>query len=145
LGKIWLPHDARVKTFQSRFSSIERFLGAFGANKCDIVEKTSKADRVNAARTVIKRCEFHKTRCEAGIDGLLAWEYEWNPDTLSFSKEPLHNWASHPADGFSYGCQVMQDYPPPEQDEKKPKWWHEQTAGEVFALDKLDTPKRDWV
>jgi phage terminase large subunit len=108
LGKIWLPHDARVRTFQSRHSTIEQFLTAFGAGKCDIVEMSSKADRINAARTVIKRCEFHETNCELGLDGLRAWEFEYNPDLQVFMKEPKHTWASHPSDGFSYGCQVMQ-------------------------------------
>jgi phage terminase large subunit len=145
LGKIWLPHDARTKTFQSKESAVEQFLKAFGVGKCDIVPKTSKADRINAARTVIKQCEFHKSRCEEGLDGLRAWEFEWNPDTLSFSREPLHNWASHPSDGYSYGCQVMQLMPPPEKEIKRPKWWTEQTAAEVFALDKVEEQKQEWV
>ncbi len=145
LGKIWLPHDATTKTFQSKESAIEQFLKAYGVGTCDIVPRTSKADRINAARTVIKQCEFHKTRCEQGIDGLMAWEFEWNPDTLSFSREPLHNWASHPADGFSYGCQVMQLMPPPVIEPKKPKWWHEQPSKEIFQLDKTNDPQREWV
>lgn len=114
LGKVWLPHDARTKTFQSRHSAVERFLLEFGASRVGIVEKTSKGDRINAARTIAKRCEFHKTRCEKGLEGLRAWEFEWNPDTQTFSREPLHNWASHPSDGYSYGCQVMQSLPAPE-------------------------------
>jgi phage terminase large subunit len=145
LGKIWLPHDAMTKTFQSKESAIEQFLKEFGPNACGIVPKTSKADRINAARTVIKQCEFHKTRCEEGLDGLRAWEFEYNPDTLAFSREPLHNWASHPSDGYSYGCQVMQLMPPPEKEVKKPKWWHEQTAAEIFALDKFEEPNKGWI
>lgn len=118
LGKIWLPHDARVRTFQSKHSAIERFLTAFGTGKCGIVERTSTLNRINAARTIIKRCEFHATNCEAGLDGLRAWEYEWNPDTQSFMKEPKHTWASHPSDGYSYGCQIMQTMPVPAPKEK---------------------------
>lgn len=114
LGKVWLPHDARVKTFQSKHSAVEQFLQGFGSTRVGIVPVTSKSDRINAARTVIRRCEFNKTRCEEGLDGLRAWEYEWNADTQTFSKEPVHNWASHPSDGFSYGCQVMQTMPAPE-------------------------------
>lgn len=114
LGKIWLPHDAKTKTFQSKHSAVEQFLQAFGTGRVGIVPLTSIPDRVNAARTIIRKCEFHKTRCEKGLDGLRAWQYEWNPDTLSFSRQPLHDWASHPADGYSYGCQVMQSLPPPE-------------------------------
>lgn len=117
LGKIWLPHDARAKTFATRYTAIEQFLAAFGANKCDIVEMSSKADRINAARTVIKRCEFHEANCETGLDGLRAWEFEYNPDLQIFMKEPKHTAASHPSDAFSYGCQVMQTKPPP-ADEK---------------------------
>lgn len=113
LGKIWLPHDAKVKTFQSKHSAVEQFLQGFGGSKVGIVPLTSKTDRINAARTIIKRSEFNKTRCEDGLDGLRSWEYEWNADTQTFSKEPVHNWASHPSDGYSYGCQVMQTLPPP--------------------------------
>jgi phage terminase large subunit len=40
---------------------------------------------------------------------LREWSYEWNEDLLAFSKDPLHNWASHPGDGYSYGCQVMEE------------------------------------
>lgn len=116
LGRIWLPHDARTKTFQSKHSAVEQFVKAVGASKVGIVAATSKSDRINAARTIIKRCEFHKAQCEEGLEGLRAWEYEWNPDTQTFSREPVHNWASHPSDGYSYGCQVMQSLPPPAEE-----------------------------
>jgi phage terminase large subunit len=109
LGKIWLPHDARAKTFQSKHTSMERFLEAFGGGKVDVVPQTKKLDQISAARAVITRCEFNRTHCEAGLDGLGAWEYEWNDDTGVFSKEPLHNWASHPSDAFAYGAQVMSE------------------------------------
>lgn len=145
LGKIWLPHDARVKTFQSKESVIEQFLKAFGAGKCDIVPVSSKADRINAARTVIQRCEFNAAECEDGLDGLRAWVYDYNPETLSFSREPLHNWASHPSDAFSYGCQVMQEAPAPTAETKRTKWPEQQTASEVFRLHDYGHNGREWV
>jgi phage terminase large subunit len=123
IGKIWLPADARAKTFASKYTAVEQFATAFGTGKIGIVEKTSISDRINAARTIIKRCEFHETECEAGLDGLRAWEYEYNPDLQVFTKEPKHNWASHPSDGYSYGCQIMQGLtpPPPEPGTALPK------------------------
>jgi phage terminase large subunit len=45
----------------------------------------------------------------------MAWEFEYNDDTGVFSREPVHNWASHPSDAFAYGCQVMQEQAPPPQ------------------------------
>ncbi len=107
IGKIHLPHDARVKTFQSKHSSVERFLLAFGAARVGIVPRVSVSDRINAARKIIQRCEFNESNCEKGLAGLREWSYEWNEDTQDFSKDPLHNWASHPGDGFSYGAQIM--------------------------------------
>lgn len=108
LGKIWLPPDAKAKTFQSKHSSMEQFLAGFGAAKIGPIAGSKKPDQIAAARAIIPKCEFHKTRCEAGLDGLTAWEYEWNEDDQIFSREPRHDWASHPGDGFAYGCQVMQ-------------------------------------
>lgn len=112
LGKIWLPHDARAKTFQSKHTSVERFVAAFGHDKVSVVPQSKKLDQISAARAVIDRCEFAKDACSDGIDGLEAWEFDFNRDLQVFSKEPLHNWASHPSDAFAYGCQVMQQEQP---------------------------------
>lgn len=113
---IWLPHDATNKAFISRHSAFEQFCQAFGSGKCGIVPRTLTSNRINAARTIIKRCEFHATDCEVGLDGLRAWEFEYNPDLQVFTKDPLHNWASHPSDAYSYGCQVMEGLEPPKDE-----------------------------
>jgi len=113
LGRIWLPHDARAKTFQSKHTTVDKFLTAFGAGKVAVVPQTKKLDQISAARTVINKCEFDRDACEEGLDGLRAWEYEYNEETGVFSREPIHNWASHPSDAFAYGCQVMQLAEPP--------------------------------
>lgn len=107
IGKIWLPHDARVKTFQSKHSAVERFLDAFGQNKVAIVPQTKIIDRINAARKVAKRCRFHRTRCKDGLNGLRSWSFEFDEQKKIYSKDPKHDWASHPGDAFSYGAQIM--------------------------------------
>ena len=120
LGKIWLPHDAKAKTFQARYTALEQFLSAFGMAKVGLVPLTSKSDQINAARTVIGKCEFHATRCADGIEGLRAWRYDWDEETGTFSREPIHDAASHPSDGFAYGAQTMQFAPAPVVEEVKP-------------------------
>jgi len=117
LGRVWLPHDATNKAFLSKHSAFEQFARAFGLSKCGVVPRTLVSNRINAARTIMERCEIHETNCDLGLDGLRAWSYEFNPDLQVFSKDPLHDWASHPGDAFSYGCQVMQDLPPPAPEE----------------------------
>ena len=113
LGRIWLPHDARAKTFSAKKSAVEIFLERFGAQHVSITPMSSKADRINAARTLTPRVMFNKSKCERGLDGLRAWSYEYNEETRTFSSEPLHDWASHDGDGYSYGCQIMRLAEPP--------------------------------
>lgn len=131
LGHIYLPHDAKAKTFQSKHTTIERFLSAF-KNQVSIVPQSKKSDQIQAAREVIDRCEFHKTDTESGVDGLLAWEFEFNEELQVLSREPIHNWASHPGDAFAYGCQALKDYVGPPKSEEKPRFLHETTANELF-------------
>jgi hypothetical protein len=111
-GTIHLPHDAKAKTFQSKHTAIGRFAAAFGSDHVAIVPVARKTDRINAARRVIKRCAFAETACADGLDGLRNWQFEYNDETKTFSKEPKHDWASHPGDAFSYGCQVMSEIIP---------------------------------
>lgn len=134
LGRIWLPHDARAKTFQSKHSVLEQFIGKFGAGKVRIVPQTSKGDRINAARTLVAKCEFNAERCDDGLNGLRAWQFDFNEETGVLSKEPKHDWASHPGDAFSYGCQVMRDYAPEAAHEKPLKHLVNATLDELWPM-----------
>ncbi len=139
IGKIWLPHDARAKTFAAKHSSLEQFAEAFGFDRVEIVPQTSKSDRINAARSVIDQCEFNEVKCEEGLDGLREWSYEYDEETKTFSKEPKHDWASHPGDGFSYGAQMMREYVKPKPKDELPKFPIERTFNELV---KSRTDKR---
>ena len=109
IGKIHLPHDARARTFQSKHTAVERFCEGFGAERIAVVPQSKKADRINAGRKVVGRCAFNSTRCEGGLEALRSWQFVYNEETKVFSKEPRHDWASHPGDAFTYGCQVMNE------------------------------------
>lgn len=113
LGRIWLPHDARAKTFAAKRSAVETFIDIFGVDKVAITPSVSKADRINAARRLVPKCQFHASNCEKGLDALRAWAFKWDEERKIFSSEPEHDWASHDGDGFSYGCVVMQQAEPP--------------------------------
>lgn len=138
---IWLPRDAKAKTFQTKRSAYEQFMEAKIAKQVMIVPQLSVADRVNAARTVIPHCRFNKTRCKLGLNGLRSWSYEYNDELKTYSKDPRHDWASHPGDGFSYGAQVMRErviaQPRPPIIPKGPV-----TIGEYIKASELKTPAR---
>ena len=113
LGKIWLPHDARAKTFAAKRSAVEIFMEGFGADKVAIIPRSSISDRINAARVLIPRVAFNETACVDGLNGLRAWSFQYDDEKKTFGAEPLHDWSSHDGDGFSYGCLIMQQEAPP--------------------------------
>lgn len=113
LGRIWLPHDARAKTFAAKRSAVEIFAEHFGTEHVAITPPSSVADRINAARVLIPRVKFHASRCEKGLEALRAWSFEFDEERKVFGAQPLHDWASHDGDAFSYGCVVMREADPP--------------------------------
>lgn len=140
IGKIWLPHDAKAKTFGSKHSAVEQFLQAFGHDKVAIVPQSKVPDRINAARTVIKNCRFAREACKTGIAALRGWSFEYDEERKTFGATPRHDHFSHGADGFSYGAQIMRKRSVTEKQKEPPPrsastmtmndWW---TAREESA------------
>lgn len=143
LGRIWLPHDARAKTFAAKRSAVEIFIDHFGSDHVAITPQSRIADRVNAARVLMPRVKFHKTHCARGLDGLRSWRYDYNEETKVMSSDPVHDWASHDGDGFSYGCLIMRQAAPPPPG---PEQMRGVTVGaNQVSLDEMwaTVPKRD--
>jgi len=136
LGQIWLPHDARNKTFATKHSPMERFLAKFGPKKVKVVPQTKISDRINAARRVVEKCVFDEAACTDGVSGLESWHFEYDAETRTMSKEPAHDWASHPGDAFSYGCQMMEQDPPPAPEKDRPRFLDEMQFDEVMWPEK---------
>ena len=124
----WLPHDARARTLVTGTSFHEEAVKHFADKGCGAVAigpQLSLRDGIGAGRWLLQRpaTRFHK-RCEDGVNALRAYEYEYDEDTKTFSTKPLHNWASHPSDGFRYGAIVrkiaLSMAPPPLSGPKPP-------------------------
>lgn len=137
-GTIYLPHDAKAKTFATRHSVIEQFLAAKNDGRLDcenikIVPQVHTQDRINAARTVLPACRFEHAACAPGLLAMREWSYKWDEDRRTYSKEPDHTWASHGSDAFTYGALMMRQRMHPE----KPKPPPPLVAASTFSLEKL--------
>lgn len=114
ISHLYLPHDAKAKTMATRHTVVEQFAQAF---ECSVVPQTKLQDRINAARSVIPHCEFNADRCARGLAALRAWSFKFDDERKAFRAEPEHDWASHGADAFSYGAQMVRELvktaPPP--------------------------------
>lgn len=123
-GRHYLPHDAENKTLASGGKSVRMILQELlPAHKFEVVPRTdSLVSAINQTRAVIPSCYFDEDRCADGIAGLEAYRREWDEKLGDFKQEPLHDWASNPADAFR---QFAQGYREIYKGGKKPTSWRD--------------------
>jgi hypothetical protein len=104
--KIWLPHDARAKTLQTKRSTVEQMRDA--GFPIDIVPKLDIMDRINASRRVL-RTSWFSPKTKSGVECLRAYKRQWDDRKQTFVDDPLHDWASHGSDAFGYAALVVEE------------------------------------
>lgn len=96
-----LPHDVQVRELGTGKSRLE-VLRALGLTHISVCPALSVDDGIQAARALIGRCWFDEVKCGRGLDCLQQYRREYNDKNQVWHAKPLHNWASHGADGFRY-------------------------------------------
>ena len=99
-GVHYLPWDGGVKEFGSGRSVQEQLQDVFGKDNVRVAKALSVEDGIAAARLIFPKCYFDAERCAPGLRGLRCYQYEYDKDRRTYSKKPLHDWASHDADAF---------------------------------------------
>lgn len=106
----WLPHDARAKTLATQQTVAEQCTEHWrGKAQVAITPDIGLDDGIGAARWLLEQPIRIHERCAApgrfeysGVDALAGYRFEWDEANQCFSRQPLHNWASHTADAFRY-------------------------------------------
>jgi len=57
-------------------------------------------EEIDAVRNIFNRCWFDEVKCGKGISALESYKKQWNDRHGCWSRQPLHNFASHSADTF---------------------------------------------
>jgi len=96
-----LPHDADKTELGSGQSIIEQLKG-MGIRNTRVVKKLTINERIEIGRRFLRMCWFDRKKCHDGIEALKVWRYEYDALAGVNSKKPIHNWASHPSDAFTY-------------------------------------------
>jgi phage terminase large subunit len=99
-----VPHDATVRELGTGKSRLEvaRKLGL----NMRVVPKLPLADGISAVRFLLPKVWIDEEKCATGIEGLRQYtkerilDEEGSDGEALFRDKPLHNWASHPADGL---------------------------------------------
>lgn len=100
-GTFYLPHDADNEKLNAK--SIASDLRAMfpGHNIKVIPRMTAKANGISAVRKIMPQCYFDEEKTSLGLKALGKFKYKVNPDTGSYSPEPLHDENSDAADAFA--------------------------------------------
>lgn len=92
------PHDIAVRelgTGRSR-QEVARSLGmAFETSVA-----MSLQDGIEATRSILPLMVFDRRRCEYALDALRQYRYDYDEKLQVMSKDPVHDWTSHCADGL---------------------------------------------
>lgn len=97
-GLDFLPHDAKARELISGRSRVEHL--AISQRPVRVLPQTKIEDGINAARLVLPRAWFDRTKCADGLEALRQYRAEFDEKTRAFKDKPRHDWASHSADGF---------------------------------------------
>lgn len=96
------PHDAAVKEWGSGKTRLEQ-AQSLGI-RFRMVPRASVEDGINAARSMLPRCRFDKSKCYTGIEHLRLYKQKWDDNRKTFSNAPEHGPHSHSADAFRYAA-----------------------------------------
>lgn len=129
-GDHYVPHDAANELLAAGGRSIVQQAWALGV-KMRVVSATSQQNGIEATRKTLEYCWFDSGKCEAGLEALRQYQFEFDQDKKVYRSKPRHDWASHGADAFEIIAQVWRTPTiPPEQ--VKPRFFEDLKAEELF-------------
>lgn len=99
-GKHTLPWDGTAKELGSGRSIQEQLQAIFGKDRVKCAKQLSIEDGIAAVRAILPRCYFDGQNCKDGIHDLRCYQYDYDKDLRTYSRKPLHDFASHTADAF---------------------------------------------
>jgi hypothetical protein len=102
------PHDLEAKEWGTGKTRQEQ-ASALGLDFEIVTRVKIKDDGHNAVRAILPRCRIDSERCADGIEALRQYRREWDDKNRTFRDRPLHDWCSHPADGFQTLALGIQD------------------------------------
>jgi phage terminase large subunit len=102
-GYHFAPHDIKNREWGSSARSRLQIAADMGLHFM-IVPDLSVQDRIEAGRSFIREVRFHKTHCKQLIRCLREAMREYDELAKVFKDKPLHNWALHGFDAYTYGA-----------------------------------------
>ena len=105
-GKLVLPHDANKREMVAG-TTLSKSLKDLGYDIISLPREQNLDFGITNVINVLPRCYFDENKCEDGLEALQHYRREYNEELKIYMENPLHDWASHPADSFRYLCRAV--------------------------------------
>ena len=97
-----LPHDAEHKHADAK-NTFAGQLRDFGFNV--VVQKPYPLEQgINRGRIFLGKAEIDAKKCEAGLEALAYYRWDYNDRLAEYKTKPIHDWSSHAADAWRYAA-----------------------------------------
>ena len=96
------PHDIQARELGTGKSRLE--VAAELGLDFQVAPKLEVDHGIESVRNTLKDCWFDREKCKQGLDALRQYRKQWDEKNQVFKNKPLHDWCSHAADSFRYGC-----------------------------------------
>lgn len=121
VNRLVLPHDAEAMEMQTGKTRVQ-FFHDRGYSHITVLPRIAVDDRINAARVMFPRIWFDATGTVHGIKALRNYRSDYDEKKKVLSKNPRHDWASHPADAFMYALMAVDLSAPAPEPEIEDDW-----------------------
>lgn len=100
-GALYLPHDADSERLNAK-SIADDLRGMMPGHIVKVIPRmANKSLGISAARKIFPNCYFDEEKTSEGLKRLGAFKYDVDPETNSYSTNPLHDENSDAADAFA--------------------------------------------
>jgi len=96
------PHDIQARELGTGKSRLE-VANELGID-FEVAPKLEVDHGIESVRNYLPHCYFDREKCKVGLDALRQYRKQWDDKNQVFKNKPLHDWCSHAADAFRYGC-----------------------------------------
>jgi len=97
----FFPWDMAIREGSTGLSRLDT-IRSMGLRNCQIVQKSSIEDGIEAVRNILPKCWFDKSKTSQLIKALKSYHKEYDESKQTFKSAPVHDWASDYADSFRY-------------------------------------------
>lgn len=98
------PHDFEHKDWGNNANTRVATAKTLGLTITVVPRVSDKGDSIEAGRRMIAMSWFDQTHCSRLVEAMENYRKKWNERMGIFMAEPVHDWASHPADAFQQGA-----------------------------------------